>query len=131
MAGLSWSDSFSVGVNEIDAQHKKLIDLLNKLSDAMRAGKGNDVLGGILNELISYTQTHFKTEERYFKQYNYPDTQAHVAEHNAFVKKVSEFKEGFDAGKLAVSIDVMKFLGDWLVKHIKGSDQKYAPYLSK
>lgn len=130
MALITWNDSFSVSVAEIDQQHKQLVNLLNELNDAMRQGKGKDVLGKIISGLISYTATHFRTEERYFAQFNYPDTAKHKQEHAAFVEKVTAFKNGFDSGKLSLSIEVMSFLSDWLNSHIKGSDMKYSKFLN-
>ena len=131
MALIQWSSNLSVGVAEIDQQHKQLIRMINELSDAMKCGKGKDVLGKILEDLVSYTATHFKTEEKYFTAYRYPETVSHRAEHVAFVQKVLEFKKGFEAGKLSVSIETMTFLSNWLRDHIKGSDQKYTAFFQE
>ena len=80
--------------------------------------------------MIRYTQTHFSTEERYFKKFNYPDRAAHEREHQIFVKKVLEFQDGFESGKVMVTIEIMQFLNKWLVKHIRGTDQKYSDFLN-
>ena len=130
MALITWDSRFSVNVNEIDKQHQKLVSMINDLNDAMRQGKGKDVLGKIINGLITYTGTHFKTEEDYFDKLGYPDTAAHKDEHAVFVKKVSDFNADFQAGKLGVSIEVMNFLRDWLSAHIKGADKKYSLFLN-
>jgi hemerythrin len=128
MAFIEWNDSLSVGVNEIDLQHQKLIGIINELHDAMRLGKGNDVLGKIIKGLVSYAGTHFLTEEKYFDQFGYPEAGSHKGEHSAFAQKVAEFKDGFDAGKVALSINVMNFLSNWLRNHIKVVDKKYGPF---
>jgi hemerythrin len=128
MAMIEWDDSFSVGVEEINEQHKKLVSMINELYDAMKAGKGKDALGPIINGLIDYTQVHFKTEEDYFDKFGYPLTQAHKLEHKGFVDKVTAFKSDFDAGNTSLTIDVMNFLKDWLIHHIKGSDKKYTEF---
>ena len=122
---ITWKDSFSVKVTEIDTQHKKLVEMINKLYDAMKVGKSKDVMGEILNNLISYTATHFKTEEKYFDLYSYPEKETHKAEHEKFVETVTKFKEEFDSGNATISIEVMNFLRDWLTKHINGEDKKY------
>ena len=131
MALINWNDSLSVKVEEIDQQHKKLIAMINELNDAMRAGKGKDVLGKIVDSLISYTATHFKTEEKYFAQFGYPDTDNHKQEHVAFVKKVTDFKDGFEKKKLSLTIEVMDFLSDWLKNHIMGTDKKYTQFFNE
>lgn len=131
MALIQWNDSFSVKVAEIDRQHQKLVSMINDLSDAMKQGKGKDVLGNIISGLVSYTATHFKTEEKYFDQFGYPETDSHKKEHAAFVKKVTDFKDGFEKGKLGLSIKVMNFLSDWLKNHIKKTDMKYSQFFNE
>ena len=125
MALITWDNNLSVEVAEIDEQHRNLITMINQLHDAMRQGKGKAVLQSVLDELISYTGSHFATEERYFDKYGYSEAREHISEHAAFVRKVSDFKEGFESGKFGVSIEVMSFLSDWLKNHIKGSDKRY------
>ena len=131
MALMEWNDSLSVNVNEIDDQHKKIVDYLNDLNDAMKERKGKAVMNNILESLLEYAATHFATEEKYFDQYNYPKTTAHMKEHTNFVIDIMEFKKGYDDGKLTLSIDVMHFLKDWLAKHINGSDKHYTKCFNK
>ena len=131
MAIFQWDASYSVKVAEIDEQHKKIVGMINALDDAMRQGKGKEVMSNIITELIRYTATHFATEEKYFAQLNYPDTEAHKKEHSDFVKKVTDFKQGFQTGKLGLTIQVMNFLTDWLKTHIKGTDQKYSAFFNQ
>jgi hemerythrin len=131
MAIIQWNDTFSVKVAEIDQQHQKLVSMINELSDAMKQGKGKDALSKIVNGLVSYTVTHFNTEEKYFDRFGYPETDSHKKEHVAFVKKVSEFKDGFEKGKLSLSIEVMNFLSDWLKNHINGTDKKYSQFFNE
>jgi hemerythrin len=123
-----WNDNLSIHIGEIDRQHQQLVKLVNELNDAMRQGKGKDVLSKTLSGLITYTATHFGTEERYFNQFEYPATADHKKEHRAFVAKVSNFKEKFEGGRVGLSIEIMNFLSDWLIKHIQGIDKQYAPF---
>jgi hemerythrin len=130
MAYLDWNDSLSVNVPVIDEQHQELVRLINQLHEAMTQGQGHRVLGETVEGLIEYAQIHFRTEERYFDASDYPDSVAHKKKHEDFVVKVTDFKQGFDEGRLMMSLDVMDFLVDWLVKHIKGTDKTYVPFLS-
>jgi hemerythrin len=130
MTFITWTDSFSVKVAEIDTQHKKLIDMINKLYDAMKVGKSKDVMGEILNNLLSYTDTHFKTEEKYFDLYKYPEKENHKAKHKQFVETVTKFKKDFDSGNSIISLEVMNFQKDWWTKHINGTDKEYAKYFN-
>lgn len=131
MTLIKWDDSLSVKVAEIDQQHQKLVSIINELNAAMKQGQGKDVLGKIVNGLIDYTAIHFKKEEKYFDQFGYPETDSHKKEHAAFVQKVSEFKDGFEKGKLTVTIEVMNFLSDWLRKHIRGTDKQYSQFFNE
>jgi len=130
MRVITWNDNLSVKVLAIDQQHKKLIDMMNELSDAMRSGKGRDILSKIISGLILYTGTHFKTEEKYFDQFDHPEAEIHKKEHEAFVLKVLEFKKGFEKGDLNLTVEIMDFLSDWLQNHIKGSDKKYSQFFN-
>ena len=131
MSLLEWKDEFSVGVTEFDGQHKVLIDLINKLHDAMRAGVGRQALSDILSELVDYTKTHFENEEKLFLQYSYPESPAHRREHDALTKQVLEFQKEYQAGRTSISIDVMDFLKDWLLNHIAISDKKYTQFFNE
>lgn len=97
----------------------------------MRQGKGKDVLGKIVKELVGYAVTHFRTEEKYFDQFGYPETDSHKKEHSDFIKKVAEFKNEFETGRVGLSIPVMNFLSDWLQNHIKETDKKYGPFFNE
>ncbi len=129
MALIDWDDSLQLDIDEIDRQHKRLISLINGLHDAMRNRQADKALGGILISLINYTEVHFSTEEKYFAAFGYPETNSHKQEHKEFVVKISGFERDFREGKMMLSIDVMKFLKNWLTNHIKKSDKAYAPFL--
>ena len=131
MALFEWTSTLTVNVAEIDKQHQKLIALINELHDAMAEGRGKEVLEKIIERLIAYAAEHFSTEENYFAKINYPGALGHKKEHSEFVKKVKEFQENFNKGQLALTLDVMHFLKDWLIKHIQGTDKKYSPYFNE
>ena len=128
MALLTWDDSYSVGVAEIDKQHKRLFDLINDLFDAMKVGKAKDVIEKVIKELANYTVYHFGYEEKYFDQFGYSETAAHKKEHKDFVDTVSKFQSEFASGNALLSMEVMSFLKKWLQGHIKGTDQHYTEF---
>lgn len=128
---INWDDSMSVGIARFDEHHKKLVSMMNQLHDAMSSGKGNDVIGLILTELVKYTQYHFAEEEKLMTLHKYPELAKHRAEHAALTQKALELLEQQKNGKLAITIPVMFFLRDWLSTHIKGTDKAYGPFLNK
>jgi len=107
----------------------KIVELANRLNQAMSQGAGNDVLGGIFGELKQYTVDHFGTEEALFDQYGYPETEGHKEIHADLLEKVGELEEDFRHGRVAMSAEIMQFLRDWLQKHIKGVDMRYTDFL--
>jgi hemerythrin len=127
---LSWREEYSAGIRVIDSQHRRLVELLNAIYDASRVGKGRDVLGKTLNELVSYTIIHFGTEEDFMMIHGYPEYPAHKAEHEALAKKVTDFQREFDSGEVVMSAEVLMFLRDWLNDHILQTDKKLGPFLT-
>ncbi len=126
---IDWDSKLSVNIKIIDEQHKKLVDMVNALYDAMKEGKAKDILGNLLTELAAYTDYHFKTEEELFIKHNYTEAAAHKLEHDKLRKEVMNRKAKFDAGEMIITVEVLYFLKDWLGKHILGSDKKYSPFL--
>ena len=130
MSLMQWNDRLSVGVEMIDTDHKRLVEMVNELHDGFRAGKGKDALGKVLDGLINYTATHFGHEEAEMKKFKYPGTVDHMKEHAALVKQVLEVQAKYRAGSGAVlTMEVMAFLRDWLLKHIQGTDKALGAFL--
>lgn len=130
MALLSWKSEYSVNVKEIDAQHRKLVDMINELNEAMAQGKAKDVLGAILDKLVSYTAGHFALEERLLQTHGYDGYQEHKDKHDKMTAKVLDLQRQFNAGQMSMTIEVMNFLKNWLDKHIVGTDMKYSAFLN-
>jgi hemerythrin len=133
MAQIAWNEGFSVGVAEIDRQHKRLMAMINDLDEAVTSGQRKDAISRILDELIIYTATHFRTEEKYFAQYGYPEGEEHQDEHAVCIKMVTKFAKDFNSEmqgeKLAALTDeLVSFLGIWWKYHILETDLKYAPF---
>ena len=129
MSLMSWKEAYDVNIAQIDQQHKKLVDLINALNEAMAKGRAKEVLNKILNELVAYCASHFKLEEQMMQVNGYPEYDEHKDKHDKMTAKVLSLKKEVAAGKKLISLDVMKFLEQWLDKHILGTDQKYAPFL--
>lgn len=123
MAMMEWNDKLKVGHSLIDRDHLKLVGLINELGDAMSAGKGKDVCGKVLDELISYTKTHFAMEEQLMSVHRYAGNAAHKAEHAKLVQDVVDFQGKYAAGTVTLSVSLLHFLMEWLTHHILESDK--------
>ena len=128
---MSWNQSYVVGNETIDGQHRRLVDLINELADAMDEGKGRDALGGVLEELVDYTATHFKDEEAIFSATAYPEAKGHRIQHEDLTQQVMKLRGEFRSGANVLSADTLSFLREWLNGHILGTDKGYSPYLRK
>lgn len=122
---MNWLPAYSVGITEIDEQHKRLVAMINELHEGMSAQKGRETLVSVVNGLTEYADEHFAFEEKYMQKFNYNDFIAHKRQHDAFREKVGKFRDGVVGKKLFVSLDMMDYLKDWLVTHIQGSDMLY------
>ena len=127
---LIWNNTFTVGVQEFDEHHRKLMGMLTQLSEAMRVGKGKDAVGAILTSLIAYTRSHFDAEERALSKYGYPELAAHKQEHDNLTRKVLDFQQDYAQSRVGLSIPLMTFLENWLKDHILGTDKGYGPFLN-
>lgn len=125
-----WIDTYNVNIGIVDSQHRVLVDLINELHQAMLNRSGKEQLGKVLAKLIKYTESHFKAEEALMLANQYPDFANHKPEHERFVKTIKEYQTKFQKNELGLTLEVMDFLKDWLVKHIMGVDKKYVPHLS-
>ncbi len=128
MTLFEWTPAISVGITAIDDQHKKLISLIQDLSDAMKARKASEIIGKVLQELSDYTVYHFGNEEKAFEKYNYPDKDTHIAAHKVYVSKINELIERNNKGELGISISVLDFLMNWITNHIMKTDMMYVPF---
>jgi hemerythrin len=127
---VEWSAVLSVGIDEIDAQHHTLVDLLNELNSAIVEHHGNAAVGEMLSRLEEYTRIHFTVEESLMRVLGYPALAEHKREHAQLVEQLGALRTRFDAGKTALGFELMHFLKLWLTKHIMESDQDYARWIA-
>jgi hemerythrin len=131
MALITWTDSYSTGIITVDTQHKILIALLNELHEAMARGSANQVLDEVLDRLVAYARAHFADEERLMRSAAYPKLPAHQAEHASLTKQAAALQDQFRAGRVGISIEVLRFLRDWLQSHILASDKAFGRYIAQ
>ena len=125
-----WSPQLEIGVPEVDAQHKQLCEYLNALHAAMREGRQARV-GELLELLRNYARNHFRTEEALFmpiEEYRAKDK--HLAQHREFEAKVDSFTHA-SGDSTTVSFDILSFLKNWLLNHIKVTDKAITPFVRK
>lgn len=128
---LEWNERLSVGVREIDDQHKELFNRVNLLLEAMMKRQGKEEVGKTIKFLESYVVSHFGTEERYMVKHSYPEYIKHKGEHGAFIATFNEIKKRYSevGASPDIVISTQHKLGDWLKNHIPFTDKSFANFL--
>lgn len=122
---LEWNEVYSVGVEEIDNQHKKMFAVINELLEAIETNSSEEHLGNIIESLVQYKMFHFATEEKYFTEFNYEGAQEHINKHQDFNKRLKELEGKFPKYTIEFAYALVDFLEDWLIDHLMVMDQKY------
>ena len=131
MKDLLWDNTLSVQVQEIDDDHRKLVDLFNLLNHAVREEEPEELVEVLLEELISCTDCHFKHEERLMLKYRYDGFEAHRREHQELINSINELQKTRRSKGKPVTADDIEFLEHWLTGHILGPDMDLGAYLSE
>ncbi|MFH1915320.1 MAG: bacteriohemerythrin [Pseudomonadota bacterium] len=128
MALMQWDEAMSVGVEELDAQHKTLIELINQTFEAIqRQDEGQ--LPRLVEKMAAYGQTHFATEERYMRDSGFPGLEEHRFHHAKFKSTVDDFQRSLESRTDLTQ--VFLFLSRWLATHIMDEDMRYAPHVTE
>ncbi|MCX6793099.1 MAG: bacteriohemerythrin [Candidatus Falkowbacteria bacterium] len=122
---LEWEEIYSVGVEELDNQHKRMFVVINELLEAINTNTPKDHLGNIIESLVKYKIFHFSTEEKYFKEFNYDGAEEHIKKHQEFNDKLTALKEKYSDYSIEFAFELVDFLEDWLINHLLVVDQKY------
>jgi len=131
MLPIVWTSEFNVNIKIIDEQHKKLVETINMLYDAVMKGQGKSALAEVFRNLTEYTSIHFTTEEDFMIKYSYPGYEEQKKEHERCISKMLDFKHRFDKGDVTVAVDITAFLSDWLNMHLLDMDQKYKDFFNE
>lgn len=128
---ISFTGEYSVGIANIDEQHKKIMDYINDVHAAVKQDNSLEQIKKILGEMAKFVVDHFAHEEKYFDKFNYPDTRKHKAIHEKLLGQVSDIITKINAGEDVNLIEVLIFLKNWLQTHILIEDKQYGPFLNK
>lgn len=130
MPVIIWTDKLSIGVAEIDNQHRRLVALINELHDAIAVGRDRETLAKVLDELMDYTFYHFDTEERLMRDHRYMERGLHENQHRELTKTAAELQAAVKTGNANLTWTTLHFLKDWLNHHILGADLNLGRFLN-
>jgi hemerythrin-like metal-binding protein len=124
-----WSDILSIGIDEIDEDHRKLVTTYNLLNHAVMEGESPEYLTAVLEELINCTVWHFSHEERLMLKYGYGEIDQHRADHRELIQSARELQQEVLQSDKSVAGEHLEFLERWLTQHILTSDMRLGSYL--
>lgn len=120
---LVWTPDMNTGIDVIDNQHKRIVDYINDLEQAIQQ-QDHAAVGRVLDELVDYTLSHFAFEESLQEEAGYKFAKPHKAIHDTFAKRIAKYQERHKGGE-DVSKQLFDMLVTWLVHHIKRDDMAY------
>ncbi len=129
MTIIKWRDTYSTGVERFDLEHHKLVELIDVMYGAIRDKSAKEVAEKACTELVAYTIYHFENEEQAMAAVDYPDLEAHKAEHARLKHEAQSFNVRINSSFPEGATELYHFLRDWLVTHIQDCDKKYGPFL--
>lgn len=131
MKDIVWSDILSVGCDEIDEDHRKLVGIFNILNHAVKEGESPAYLAATLEELINCTVWHFSHEERLMLKHRYPQAAEHKAEHRDLIDSAQQLQREILQANQPMVDDQIQFLERWLTEHILTADMRLGAYLNE
>ncbi|MEZ4387282.1 MAG: bacteriohemerythrin [Candidatus Krumholzibacteriia bacterium] len=128
MTLITWTDELGIGVPEVDAQHQRLVELVNAFDDAATQGRGTREIGGLLTSLTDYAVEHFADEETTMRNLGYPDLDRHTRLHRQLVAKLEDLRVQYEVNGRRITRPMLELLRYWLLEHIRGADTAIGRY---
>ncbi len=131
VAFIEWTTKYRINVDVIDEQHRRLVQMVNDLYDAMVERRSAEGVRDVIVRMDEYAREHFSVEEAHMTELDYPDRREHVAQHARFTRKTRELQDRLASGKLILSLEVISYLRDWLTHHILHTDKQLGRFLNE
>jgi hemerythrin-like metal-binding protein len=132
MEEIIWDSSWNIGQAEIDTQHRKWIEIYNRLQRTVFSWNDKNINESqkiILKEILNYTRYHFESEEKLMRETSYPDSYNHWRLHKDFDNLIYEKNRNLAEGAIILNSELLSLIKNWLVQHIQVEDQKFGCYL--
>jgi hemerythrin-like metal-binding protein len=127
---LEWDNKYSVGIELIDNQHKKLFEMINNFQNSLNSGiTAVNSIKLLITEMKQYALVHFLTEEKLMFQKKFPQLKEHKQKHKEFIDKVQLFEQKIINGQILLPNEIVNYLKDWITGHIQFEDKSYAFFI--
>lgn len=131
MAYFEWASDMVIDQGPIDADHQKLVGQVNELHSATSAGRGHEIVGRLLGELIRDTVEHIREEERHMQTMGYPHLARHQEGHERFIADLHSLQRKYEEGSITVASQLSTVLRDWLSLHIRRYDKDMRQFIEQ
>ena len=125
---LRWDPCLDTGIQEIDWEHRRLLNIANRLLDAIDRGKGEAAVRPVFRDLTRHAAEHFEHEEKYMRDMGYPSIEEHVEEHRRMTAGLEKFAAALESDSPPGPMELNALLSHWLLDHILKLDKHYAKY---
>jgi len=131
MALLSWSNQYLIGNELIDTEHEELFRLINDFHSRWMEGRERQSIAQVLNQLIVYTEMHFRHEETIMRETGFEQLDEHMAWHESMIDTIFDLQKSYEEGTRSLEMDTMKFVKSWLLEHILENDYSFRDFLAR
>ena len=129
MVSLAWYDSYKTGLNDIDNDHKRLLELMRNIKRSINEHDLSSC-AGLLNELIEEAKAHFRREEAYLRLYEYPDLDEHITYHTNLIIKAEALKRMSEGKGQGIELaDYFNDMAEFLIDDVLHGDVHFIPFL--
>jgi hemerythrin len=129
MAFFEWSADMEIDGGDIDRDHRQLIEYINRLHEYTLDGQGREIVGEVLEQLLTYTDQHFEREERLMTSLGFPGVKEHHRKHQELSARMRELSQLHQSGSLSVASLLSVSMRDWLSLHIRRTDQEIRQWI--
>lgn len=129
--GIAWNDTFVLGIDEIDQQHRSIIEQFTRFSEAAQDGESREDLAGMATFLVEYAKLHFDTEDRYMTRYAYPRIEEQRGEHASFSRDADELVKRIEeeGASREISLALTGKMVRWITQHIRNHDRDMVNFI--
>ena len=128
MPKLRWDPCLETGIQEIDWEHRRLLNIVNRLLEAMARGRGEAAVRPVFRDLARHAEDHFAHEEKFMRDMGYPGAEEHAGEHRRMAESLARFGAALDSGDPPGASDLNALLSNWLMEHILKKDKEFAAF---
>jgi len=126
---LEWDDRMSVGIPEIDDDHKLFITLVNQFNSSVADRMPISETKKCVRDILEFIERHISDEEKHFKAFGYPDLEEHTRTHRLLDDEMKDIMEGVDPGGTDYQwIEAGLKVKQLKIKHLVNEVTKFGEY---